>query len=725
MRALASILLAAAACGGGGGQSAPGADIAASPAPPASTAPTDRPSYPPTERGTTVDRIHGVDVADPYRWLEDATRADVQAWMTAQHDAARAHLDALPRRSEIAARIAALSYYDASDVPVQRKGRLFWLRKHKDREKRVLYWKRAKAEAEKVLLDPNGWSADGSASLGSWVPSPDGRRVAFQRKVNNSDESILHVVDVASGKELPDVIAGAKYADVKWAPDGDSFYYTWVPPVSDKVPVADRPGFAELRHHRLGSDPARDATVFPATGSPMTFLDGGITDDGRWLVASVQHGWNSTDVYIKDRNRKGSEWKPLVVGERALFLVEPAGDRLYVRTNDGAPRFRVMAVDPRRPARKDWKEVVPESDATIEEMKVAGGHLVVSVLRNATSAVQIHRKTGGLAHELAVPPLGKVEDLHGSFEEDALYFEYSSFTERGIVFKASAKTGSVDEWARISLPLDPSQMEAEQVRYKSKDGTEVTMFIVHKKGAARNGTNPTVLFGYGGFSTAMLPTPVAGSWQWPWAAWIEMGGVLAIPNLRGGDEYGEAWHEAGKLLAKQNVFDDYLAAARFLIDEKWTSPRHLAAMGRSNGGLLVGAAMIQAPELFKAIVCGVPLLDMVRYHLFGSGKTWIPEYGSAEDPAQFAALLAYSPYHHVKQGAAYPALLVLSADSDDRVDPLHARKFTAAVQHASGSSAPVLLRIERHAGHGGADLVRQTVEGGTDTFAFLAQELGM
>ncbi|HWM87367.1 MAG TPA: prolyl oligopeptidase family serine peptidase, partial [Kofleriaceae bacterium] len=669
-------------------------------------------------------RMHGVAVPDPYRWLEPEKAPEVVAWMKAQNDVTRAQLDALPRREKIAARIAELSYFDAPGVPVARKGRLFWKRTHKEREKAVLYWKQGEDGAEKVLLDPNAWSADGSTSLGQWKPSPDGRHVAFQRKVNNSDEAILHVIEVASAKELPDVVPGGKYGNIRWTPDGKGFYYTWIPPISDEVKVADRPGLAELRYHRLGGEAASDTVAFPATRNPQTFVSGEVSDDGRWLVASVQHGWNSTDVYLQDRTRKRPEWKELVKGVRAVFDVKPGGDRLYVLSNEAAPRFKVLAIDPRKPARSAWKEVVPQGQATIEGMEVAGGHLIVTTLEDATSRVRIYRRDGKLAHEVSVPPLGTVSDVSGTFEEDAAYFQYSSFSERSIVFKASVRTGKLEEWARVRLPLDTAQIETEQVRYRSKDGTEIPMFIVHRKGAARNGRNPTILFGYGGFSTPMLPTPIAGNWSWPWAVWIEMGGVLAIPNLRGGNEYGEEWHVAGMLLQKQNVFDDYLAAARHLIAEKWTSSEHLAAVGRSNGGLLVGAAMTQAPELFKAVICGVPLSDMIRYHLFGSGKTWIPEYGSAEDPKQFAALLAYSPYHRLRKGVDYPATLVLSADSDDRVDPMHARKFVAALQH-TGGSRPALLRIEPHAGHGGADLVKQTVEGGTDTFAFLAAQLGM
>jgi prolyl oligopeptidase len=724
MRAAALLIVAALpACGGSRGEN--GSSAPARPAASPAAGPAEaKPAYPASRRENVVDRIHGVAVPDPYRWLEDAGRPDVQAWMKAQHDAARAYLDRLPGRERIAARLAELSYFDAPGVPVRRGARLFWPRKHKDREKAVLYWKQGDKGAEKQLLDPNAWSADGSTSLGEWRPGPDGRHVVFQRKANNSDEAVLHVIEVSSGRELPDAIPGAKYGHMRWTPDGKGFYYTWIPPVSDRVPVADRPGFAEIRYHALGGDPAADQVAFPATGNPQTFVQGEVTDDGRWLVATVQHGWNSTDLYLRDRRARRASWKPLVAGVDAIFQVTPGGSRLFVRTNEGAPRFRVLAIDPARPARAAWKEVVPESEGTIHGVQVAGGRLVVAYLRDATSSVQLRRADGSRPRDLSIPPLGTVASLSGTWKDDALYFDYSSFTERSIVFRASAASGSVEEWARAALPLDASQIQAEQVRYRSRDGTEVTMFLVHRAGAARNGANPTILYGYGGFSQAMLPTPVAGSSGWPWAAWIEMGGMLAIPNLRGGDELGEAWHQAGMLLRKQNVFDDYIAAARYLIEQRWTSPAHLAAIGRSNGGLLVGAAMTQAPELFRAVVCGVPLLDMVRYHLFGSGKTWIPEYGSAEDARQFQALHAYSPYHRLKPGVAYPSVLLMSADSDDRVDPMHARKFTAALQHATTSGAPVLLRIERHAGHGGADLVKQLVEGGTDAFAFLWHEIG-
>jgi prolyl oligopeptidase len=728
LAALASVSLLA--CGGGS-QSAP---LPVESSPPMTSSPTPaeaappaaaKPRYPETKRDDVVDDIHGVSVADPYRWLEDATRPEVQAWMATQHDFARTYLDASPRRAEIEKRLGELLRFDASGVPRQYKGRLFWKRKLADKEKSLVLWKAGDKGAEKVLFDPNTWSTDGTVALGEWWPSPDGTHVVYQRKVNNSDEAVLHVIDVATGKDTADVIPGGKYGNVEWLPNGRGFYYTWIPPLSAQVTVADRPGFAEVRYHKLGGSPAKDPTVFPSNKNPQTFVGVTLSDDGRWLIAGVSHGWVSTELYLKDRLKKNAAWEPIVKGVPSRYEVHAgAGRQFFVFTNEGAPNYRVFALDPKQPARASWKEVIPEGKAAIDSMKVAGGHIVLSLLQDATSRVEIRTFGGALAHTLGLPGVGSVDGVEGKLGEDKLFFEFLSFTERSIILQASVKTGAVSEWSKVSLPIDTAQIATEQVRFTSKDGTSVPMFLVYKKGMVRDGKNPTILYGYGGFNQPMLPTPIAGSWGWPWAAWIEQGGVLAWTNLRGGNEYGEAWHEAGMRLKKQNTFDDFLAAGRWLIENKVTSPQHMAAMGRSNGGLLVGAAMTQAPEMFRVIVCGVPLLDMVRYHLFGSGKTWIAEYGSVEDPEQAKAILAYSPQQKVKDGVAYPTLLMLAADADDRVDPMHARKFVAAVQHASSSSNPALLRIEKAAGHAGGDQVKANIASGTDTFAFLLQQLG-
>jgi prolyl oligopeptidase len=521
---------------------------------------------------------------------------------------------------------------------------------------------------------------------------------------------------VATGKDLKDEIAGTKYGVASWTPDGKGFYYTWVPPVGGEVTIADRPGFAEVRFHKLGTDAAKDTVVHPATKNPRTFIGGSISRDGHWLFVTIQHGWNATDVYFKDARKPAAAWTTLVKGLDATFYVDVWRDQFYILTNDGAPRYRVFKTDAKKPDRKDWKEIVAQGDATLSNTSIVGEKLVLTYLRNAASEMQIHDLDGKLVRKVELPPLGTTAGIGGNPDEDTGYFAYTSFTEPQVIFKTSIKSGKVDEWARVKLPVDTTQFEAEQVFYPSKDGKKISMFIISKKGTPKHGKNPTILFGYGGFNNKLTP-----SFSSMRAVWMERGGVYAIPNLRGGGEYGEEWHRDGMLLKKQNTFDDYIAAAETLIKTGWTSPKHLAIWGGSNGGLLVSAAMTQRPDLFRAVICGVPLIDMIRYHLFGSGKTWIPEYGSAEDPVQFKAIYAYSPYRVAVDAGpkAYPAMLMDSADHDDRVDPMHARKFTALLQAKQTADLPMLLRIERNAGHGGADLVKQQVERTADQLAFL------
>jgi len=675
--------------------------------------------YPATKRDDVVETLHGVLVHDPYRWLEDPSKQEVKDWMAAQDDYARAKLAALPGRDDLAKRLTEVFYYDAVSAPSHRKDRFFYTRKHKDKEKTIVYWKQGEKGAEQVLLDPNTWSTDGSAGLKGFWPSWDGHYVAYNRSEHNSDETTMFVLDVTTGKVLADTIPGTKYSGASWTPHNDGFYYTWVPEVSDQVPVADRPGFAEIRFHKLGTDPAKDPVLHEKTGNPQTFLGGGISMDGHWLFANISHGWNSTDVYFQDLRSKDRKWIPLVEGVDALFSVDDDHDTFYVLTNDGAPRYRIYAVDPHKPARTDWKEIVPQQDATLETFSIVGGHLVLNYLRNAASEVEVHDLHGKLVRKIEVPALGTASGMLGLPNEDIAYFSYSSFTEPQVIYKTSIKSGKVDEWARISLPIDTSQFTTEQVRYKSKDSTEITMFLIHRKDAVK-GKVPTLLTGYGGFNVSETPGFASS-----YAVWLEHGGMIALPNLRGGGEYGEDWHKDGMLGKKQNVFDDFIAAGAWLASSGWTDADHLAIRGGSNGGLLMGAAITQAPQQWKAVVCGVPLLDMIRYHLFGSGKTWVPEYGSAEDAEQFKWLYAYSPYHHVTPGVKYPAVLMASSDHDDRVDPMHARKFTAELQYATGSDAPIWLRIEKNAGHGGADVVKQQVEQTADTFAFLMWQLGM
>lgn len=701
--------------------------------------------YPPSPREDIVDELHGVKVADPYRWLEDATKPEVQQWVEAQASFARKTLDAIPQRAELVARFTELYYLDSVSSPVHRRGRYFYTRRHKDKEKTVVYWKKGDKGAEQVLFDPNTWSEDGSVSMGGWFPSWNGKLVAYKKKENNADEATFYLRDVDSGKDSEiDVIPGAKFASASWTPDNKGFYYTWYP-TDASIPVHERPGHAVVRFHKIGTDPATDEVVFPATGDPQMFIGGGVTRDGRWLMIYVSSGWSKTDVFIKDLRRKARKpvavdpaaledldsraraakhaealgFTPLVQGIDAIFSPTWWRGSFYVHTNFEAPRYRVFKVNPSKLAMKDWKEIIPQSADTMESAEVIGGRLVVSYLRNATTAVDIHDLDGKKVRTLELPAIGSA-GVGGEPDEDTFYYGFSNFTTPTQIYKSSIKSGKSELWAKVEVPVDTSKLEVKQVWYPSKDGTEISMFIIHSKDTKLDGNNPALLYGYGGFNVSL--TPGFSSMA---AVWAERGGVYAIANLRGGGEYGEAWHDAGKLGNKQNVFDDFAAAAEYLIAQGYTKPEKLAVYGGSNGGLLVGAVMTQRPELFGAVVCAVPLLDMVRYHKFGLGQAWIPEYGSADDPGQFTWLHAYSPYHHVKQGTPYPALLMLAADSDDRVDPLHARKFTAAIQWATASAdRPVIMRVERNAGHGGADLIKKSVESSADIVAFLLWQLG-
>jgi prolyl oligopeptidase len=694
------------------------------PAAPAASAPaaTSAYGYPASRRVDTADVLHGVTVADPYRWLEDEKSAEVRTWMKAQDEFARGYLTRLPKRAELAARFRELFDIERIGVPLKRGNRYFWTHKEVGKDKDAVLYREGTQGAPKVLLDPNTWSTDASVSLGSYSISWDGKRVVYQVKKNNSDEAILEILDIDSGKKLPDVIDGAKYTwRAAWTPKGDGFYYTKVPPVGGAVTVADRPGFAEVRFHALGEDPAKDRVVHEATRDPTTFQSADLSRDGRFLLASVRRGWISSDLYFQDLSDKAQKpaWKPLIVGQPHIYHAEIHGGRFYVITNEGAPNWRVFSVDPKKPERAAWREIVPErKDTTLDVLSIVGGRIALVTIKDVALKLEVRELDGKLRYEVALPEPGSVSELIGNSDEDEAHYSFESFGRPPEVYALSVRSGKSRLLSQTRVPIDASKVMTEQRFATSKDGTKIPYFVLRNKTQALDGNAPALLSGYGGFSASLTPsfTPTA-------FPWLEQGGVFVVANLRGGGEYGETWHEAGMRHKKQNVFDDYVAVAEDLIAQKYTRSERLVLRGRSNGGLLVGAALTQRPELFRAVICGVPLLDMLRYHLYGSGKTWIAEYGSAEDATDFRTLLGYSPYQRVKPGVRYPSLLLSSADSDDRVDPMHARKFAAAMQAAS-SGGPVLLRIQHNAGHGGADKIKELVDERADEYAFALAELG-
>lgn len=677
-------------------------------------------SAPPLARREDVsDVLHGVVVPDPYRWLEDEDDPEVAQWVEAQDAWARSRLDALPGRDAIRARIAELMYVERRGAPSVRGDRTFFVTKGA-RDEKWTYWV-ADADGEpRILFDANTLPEDGSITMNGIGPSPEGKYWAYSMSRNNEDAATLFIKDVATGKDLSqDVIDGARYAWPSWLPDESGFYYTGLPTDPD-IPPAEMPGHASVRFHAIGTPHDDDVEVYPALHDPTTFIGSQVSRDGRWLVLTVSRGFDSNDVWVQDlqgRTDRGTKagFVPVVVGQPHHYGVRVHQGKLIIETDDGADRSRVMVADAEKPGREHWRELIGQSEGTLEAVRVLGGRLVLSYLQRAHSRVLVYELDGTFVRELPLPGIGSTGAVHGHPDQDTAYVGFSSYTEPSRLYSTSIADGGLELFFAPDVPVDASGYETEQVWFQSKDGTKISAFVVRNKGIALDGSHKVLLYGYGGFNVSLTPGFAASA-----IAWLEQGGVYVVANLRGGGEYGEPWHRAGKGEHKQNTFDDFIAAARWLVEAGYTKPGRIAIQGGSNGGLLVGAVATQAPELLGAVLCGVPLLDMIRYHKFGSGPTWISEYGSAEDPEQFATLWKYSPYHRI-DGQTLPPLLMLASDHDDRVDPMHARKFVAAAQH-TGTDA--WLRVEKNAGHGGADLVRASVDRAADSVAFAKWALG-
>jgi prolyl oligopeptidase len=683
--------------------------------------------YPPTRTVDASDTYFGVKVPDPYRWLEDAGSPEVKAWMDAQNHLARSYLNALPGRAVLARRYGELLHIDTITAPGRAGDRFFYMKRAAQQEKGVFYWKSAidANDTDHVLIDPNEYIGSNNASLGDTSVTLDGKLVAYTLRPNNADEATLYVRDVATAKDLPgEVITGAKYAGPSWMPDGSGFVYTYLPP-AEPGKVADRPGLAVVRYHHLGTDPKKDPVLHEKTGDPTKFIGAGISRDGKWIFFEQQNGWDRNDVYYQPLHGEptaalADSWKPIVVGKPFLYSTRVWKGQGYILTNEDATRYRIFKVAMTDPSRANWREIVPEaSDRVLSGMSIIGDHLMLDYMHNVVDEIEIRDLDGKLVRTLELPGLGSVSELEGEPDHDTFYYGFINFTTPPEIFETSISNPAQKLWAKINIPVDPSPYTVEQKFFTSKDGTHVPMFIVHRKDMPADGSTPFMIYGYGGFGLSQTPFFAAG-----WYPWLEAGGGFALVNLRGGGEFGEQWHQDGMLLKKQHVFDDCIAAAEYLIAQGYTKPERLALRGGSNGGLLVGAVLTQRPDLFRAMVCEAPLLDMIRYDKFGSGKTWVPEYGSPENEAQFKALLAYSPYHHVVKGTKYPSVLFCTGANDDRVDPMHARKMVAELQAETGSPNPILLRIEPQSGHGGGDQVKKTIEVGTDLWSFLIDQLG-
>ena len=676
------------------------------------------PNYPPARRSDTVEILHGETIADPYRWLEDGESSDTLAWTEAQNALTQAYLEAVPVRERIGARLDQLLAIGALGVPTPVRGRYFYQRRDGRQNQPVLYLRRGVRGDDRVLVDPNALSSAGTVALDWYYPSDDGSLLAYGLSENGSEQSVLHVLDVDTGVVLPERIPHTRAADLAWLPDSTGFYYTRYP-APGAAPAGEEHYHRAIHFHRLGTDPASDPLIFKPPEKEH-WPSVGISPEGRWLVIGVARTFDQTDLYLMDL-RGGTPPVAVAKDLPASFEGEVAHGRLFMRTNLDAPTYRLYAVDPERPERERWREVVPpRPDAVLEGVRITEDHLALSYLERASSRLRLSDHRGGGLRELTLPTLGSLFGAGAEWDGQELFYGFSSYTVPPRVYRVDLATGAEELWLGVEADVDPARFEVRQVPVRSKDGTEVTMFVVHRTGLVRDGNNPAYLTGYGGFNISMTP-----AFSRSLLLWLECGGVVAIPNIRGGGEYGERWHQEGMLGRKQNSFDDFIASAEWLIAERYTSPARLAAAGGSNGGLLMGAVLTQRPDLFSAVVVQVPLLDMLRYHRFLIARLWIPEYGSAEDPEQFSWLRAYSPYHRVQDGTAYPAVLLATAEGDTRVDPMHARKMAARLQAATGSARPILLRLESKAGHGAGKPLNKVREELTDTWAFVFSELGV
>jgi prolyl oligopeptidase len=668
---------------------------------------------------SVTEFIHGIPVTDPHRWLEDAKNPTVQQWMKREDLTARSILGQLPEREALVKRFRELFYVDSVSTPLQRGERLFYLKRASNQEQSALYVRDGLSGAERVLIDPNTWDPALKLSLGRFTPSWSGKLLAYHIKQNNADESEMRILEVDTAQELKiDRISGAKYARANFTPDDHGFYYTFLPESSD---AATRPGRAEIRYHRIGTEQSRDPVIYSATGDPKKFLTPSLSRDGRWLQISISSGWAKNEIFIKDLSKPESAFTPFFVGKDAQMSIVAWKEHFYLLTNDGASRFKLLRAPAGSADPSTWTTLIPESKtAVLEDFAIAGDQLLLVWMENVHHKLERRTLTGESPRSLKLSGLGSISGLSAEPDQSRFFYAFESFTTPSEIHTSDIRTLHSEIWHRLKAPIDPTPYTVEQKFFRSRDGTRVPMFIVRAKTFIKNGKTPFQLYGYGGFSVSETPSFRAGYFPT-----LEAGGAYAIVNLRGGGEFGEQWHRGGMLLNKQNTFDDFIAAAETLIREKYTSSDRLAIRGGSNGGLLVGAAITQRPDLFRAAVCSVPLLDMIRYPLFGSGKTWIPEYGDPEDPDHFRALYSYSPYHRVRSGTHYPAVLMDSADSDDRVDPMHARKMIAALRDANRSEHPILLRLEANAGHGGAGRVNQAVERAAEISAFVFHELGL
>jgi prolyl oligopeptidase len=682
------------------------------------------PAVPKAEVRSVQETFHATTkIVDKYRWLEDSGTAETQKWVAEEMAYTRALLDPLPGREAIHKRLTELLSIGSVGVPHIAGKFYFYTRREGLQNQPVLYVREGVDGKDRVLVDANQLSADGTIALDWFDPSDHGKYLAYGTSASGSEMSTLHIIETRTGKLLPDTIERTRAASIAWLLNNSGFYYTRYPKKGD-VPAGQERYNRHVFYHELGTDPETDLLIFGEGRDAEDWPSVSLDNDGRMLLITVEQGWTKTELFLMDL-KKGTPPTRITTGKNFLYSASVYNGRVYIVTNEDAPRFRMFVTEAGEYDRDDWKEIIPQTGGVLKDAEVWGGKISAQYEQNASSQLKVFDLQGNLASNIELPAIGTVFGSGGKWDHDEVFYGFDSFTVAPSIYRYDLETRSTSLWAKVDAPsIDAAGYEVQQEWYHSKDGTRVPMFVVHKKGLKKDGHTPTLLTGYGGFNISLTPEFDSENYLW-----LEHGGIYAVANLRGGAEFGEDWHRAGMLDKKQNVFDDMIAAAEYLISEKYTDKNHLAIQGGSNGGLLMGAMITQRPDLFRAVVCQVPLLDMLHYQDFQIAKLWVPEYGSPENPEQFKWLYAYSPYHHVKAGTEYPAVLFMTGDSDSRVDPMHAKKMTALMQasakNGGSRTRPILLRVESKAGHGAGMPVSKQIEEGTDLYEFLFWQLGV
>jgi prolyl oligopeptidase len=674
--------------------------------------------YPATKKVDRVDDYFGTKVADPYRWLEDDNAEDVKAWVQAENAVTFGYLGQIPFRPKIKARLTEIFNYPRYSSPFRAGENYIYYKNDGLQNQNVCYIQKGLDGTPEVLFDPNTLSPDGTVRVGIIGPSTDDKYLALTRGEAGSDWSEIRVMEIATKQELPDRIEWVKFSGAAW--QGNGFYYSGYdkPAPGDELKAKNE--YQKVLYHKLGDPQEKDTLVWEDKEHPLRYVGAGTTEDEKVLFLVVSEGTSGSELYYRDLTRKDAPFSLLVKG----FAYDPepleiVDGKALIRTNEDAPNFRVVAVDPKNPAKENWQTVIPEKPEVLNGAGTAGGYLFTNYLKDANSKIFQHKLDGTLVREIELPALGSAGGFGGKRDEKTLFYTFTSFTYPPTIYKFDPATGASVVFRKSEVKFDPTAYETKQVFYASKDGTKVPMFIVHKKGLALDGKNPTFLYAYGGFNISLTPSFSVAN-----IILLENGGIYAMANLRGGGEYGETWHKAGMLEKKQNVFDDFIAAAQYLVKEKYTSKDRLAVAGGSNGGLLVGAVMTQRPELFGVAFPAVGVMDMLRFHTFTVGWGWAVEYGSSDNEKDFPFLYAYSPLHNFKDGACYPATMVTTADHDDRVVPAHSFKFAATLQEKQACAKPVVIRIETRSGHGSSNLSK-AIEDLADQWSFMFFNMGV